>query len=442
MSERIPTPAASSPASPYANQPASLADRQANERADLATFAEGLAARLPGSWTAVAQEHAACAGQSPLAERLWDDGHVQWAFGRFVLSRHAVLTSGTGCELVVVYRPRRTREFLVAALEPLGSDVADRGKAPNGIVVDADPARAAPAVAGRLLPRYEQAVRAARVEQGAVAVAAGERVLAEWDAIADSLCDADHWPLDERYDLRQQQRDGEMWALFAPFLDHGPALVAHAEEMLPFLDPQDRAEGRWPYRLRVLREALEGGARVQADFEFVTGALLPDHPRAGAAFARALVERNTEGWHYSLTWMESGGVLVDMARAERGRPVKSQQSAQVQAARARSSHTVGQGVTTTAVSATAAPPGVLAPDRASADSPAPPNPSSGHILILRMAPTSARCSSSWRKYVRTSPSPTTPGTASWPRCRTTTTSPITYCSGSASSGCPAAACTP
>ncbi|MGW2702382.1 hypothetical protein [Streptomyces sp. NPDC001340] len=157
-----------------------------------------------------------------------------------------------------------------------------------------------------------------------------------------------------------------MWALFAPYLDHGPALVAHAEETLPFLDPQDRADGRWPYRLRVLREALEGGARVQADFEDVTGALLPDHPRPEVAFANAVVERNAEGWHDSLTWMENGGALVEMARAERalrGRPHRSHQSAQVQAARARSPHAIRWSIATTAVSAPAAPPGLLTHDR-------------------------------------------------------------------------------
>ncbi|SOE32574.1 hypothetical protein SAMN05442782_9538 [Streptomyces sp. OK228] len=342
------------------------AARRHNDRANLVVFAEGLAARLPGSWAVVAQEHAAHSDQFPLAERIWDLGHVNWAFDQFVLPRDAVLTSDTSCELVVVDRPRRKREFLVAALQPSGSDVTDRVKAPDGIVVDADPARAASAVANRLLPRYEQAVHEARIEQVAMAVAASERVLAEWDAISDSLCDADHWPLDERYGLRQQQRDAEMWALFAPFLDHGPALVAHAEETLPFLDPEDRADGRWPYRLRVLREALEGGARVQADFEDVTGALLPDHPRAEAAFAKAVVERNAEGWHYSLTWMESGGALVEMARAERGlrgRLDGSQQSAQVQAARARSPHAIRQSVVTTAVSAAATAPGLLSHDR-------------------------------------------------------------------------------
>ncbi|WP_328879108.1 hypothetical protein [Streptomyces sp. NBC_00299] len=105
----------------------------------------------------------------------------------------------------------------------------------------------------------------------------------------------------------------------------------------------------------------------QADFEDVTGALLPDRPRAEAAFAKAIVERDAKGWHYSLTWMETGDALVEMAGAERalrGRPDRSQQSAQVQAARARSAHAIRSSVATTAaVSAAAAPPSLLAHDR-------------------------------------------------------------------------------
>ncbi|MEU9155437.1 hypothetical protein AB0D59_34000 [Streptomyces sp. NPDC048417] len=137
-------------------------------------------------------------------------------------------------------------------------------------------------------------------------------------------------------------------------------------ETLPFLEPQDRMDGRWVYRLRLLREALEGGARVQADYEFVTGALVPGHPRAEAAFAKAVAERDAEGWHYALTWMESGGVLVEMARAERalrGRPEQSQQPAQVQAARARSPHTVRHRAAPATGSAAAAQSGLLAHDR-------------------------------------------------------------------------------
>ncbi|MFJ1602545.1 hypothetical protein ACIOHS_04110 [Streptomyces sp. NPDC088253] len=79
------------------------------------------------------------------------------------------------------------------------------------------------------------------------------------------------------------------------------------------------------------------------------------------------MERNAEGWHYSLTWMENGGALVEMARAERalrGHPHRSQQSAQVQAARARSPHATRQSGATTAMCHAAAPPGLLPLDRA------------------------------------------------------------------------------
>lgn len=324
----------------------------------LAAFAEGLSVRLPGSWTVVAREHAAYADQLPLAERVWDRGHVNWVFGEFVLSRSAVLTSDAGAELVVIERPRRKHEFLVAALWPHGVMFTEAVEAPHGIVVDADPARAAPAVAERLLPRYEQAVRQVQIEQLAAAVNAGERVLAEWDAVSDSLCDADHWPLDERYDLRQRRRDAEMWAQFAPFLDYGPALVARAEETLPLLDPDDRAEGRWPYRLRVLREVLEGAARVQAEFEAVADALVPEHPRAEAALAKAVTERDAEGWYYAVTWMENGGVLVEMARAERGQQDRPARSTRAEAARARSPHVVPRSAPRAVVSAAAPPPGV------------------------------------------------------------------------------------
>ncbi|WP_435244440.1 hypothetical protein [Streptomyces sioyaensis] len=309
------------------------------ERADLALFAEALAARLPGSWTAATREHADYSDQFPLRERLWGFGHARWALSEFVLQRDAVLTSDCGAELIVVDRPLRRHEFLVAALAPQGINVTDAVKAPDGIVVSADPARAASAVADRLLPRYEHAVHQARIEHLAESVAAGERALAEWDAVSDSLCDDDHWPLDDRYGLRQQQRDAEMWAQFASFLDHGPALLAHAEEILPFLDARARAAGRWPDRLRAARGALEAGARVQADFQVVAEALLPDHPRAKEVFDRAVVERNAEGWDCALTWMENAGALVDMARAEQALPSSPaglKRSAQAEAARARS----------------------------------------------------------------------------------------------------------
>ncbi|MGW3649222.1 hypothetical protein [Streptomyces sp. NPDC000878] len=126
---------------------------------------------------------------------------MSWAFDQFVLNRDAVLTSNAGAELVVIDRLRHKDEFLVAALQPHGVTPTDSVAAPHGIVVNADPARAASAVADRLLPFYEQAVRHVRIEQLATAMTAGERILTEWDSVSDSLCDADHWPHDERYGL-------------------------------------------------------------------------------------------------------------------------------------------------------------------------------------------------------------------------------------------------
>lgn len=360
-------PMPTNPGPPRGSEPAhppTPSPRRPDSRADLAEFAEELSGRLPGSWTSAVHEHVAEEGQLPLSERVWDYGHVSWALSEFTTHRSAVLTSDSGIELLVTDRPLRKHEFLVAAFEPRGSRFDTTTRTPNGIVVSTDPVRAAFRVTTRLLPRYQEAVRETRLSQVAKSVAAGQRVLAEWDAVSDSLCDADHWPLDERYGLRQQVRDAEMWAQFAPFLEHGPALVAHAEEELPLLDPTERAAGRWAYRLRTLREALDGGAQVQAEFQVVAEALLPDHPRSKAVFADAVAMRNAEGWHYTLTWMDNAGVLVDIARADKAppapptRPLLEQQvrSTRAEAARSWSPHAARQ--ITAAIEKNAGPPAI------------------------------------------------------------------------------------
>ncbi|MFF6974116.1 MULTISPECIES: hypothetical protein [Streptomyces] len=149
----------------------------------------------------------------------------------------------------------------------------------------------------------------------AESVEAGEKVLADWDAVSDSLCDAEGWPLDDRYGLRQQQRDADMWAQFAPYLTEGTVLIVPAEDILSDLDQDQRLERRWDQRLRALREALDGGWRVHDTWLAVENALVRGHPRTEEVRARALAERNAEGWHYALTWNENAPVLVEIARA-------------------------------------------------------------------------------------------------------------------------------
>ncbi|MFB9556868.1 hypothetical protein [Streptomyces roseoviridis] len=123
-----------------------------------------MATRLPGTWTSEYHRHASYSEQFPVAERLWDTGHVDWAVSEHVLGHHAVLTGSAGEELYVIDRPLRRGQFLVAALEPPGFQPHHfRGvPEPNGIAVSADPVRAAASISCRLLPRHARAVEAVR----------------------------------------------------------------------------------------------------------------------------------------------------------------------------------------------------------------------------------------------------------------------------------------
>ncbi|EDY48253.1 hypothetical protein [Streptomyces clavuligerus] len=197
----------------------------------------------------------------------------------------------------------------------------------------------------------------------AASVEAGEKVLADWDAVSDSLCDADGWALDDRYDLRKQQRDADMWTLFAPYLDEGTALLVPAEDILPGLNQGQRFEQRWDQRLRTLREALDGGRRVHDEWLAVENALVPGHPRTDEVRAEALVERNAEGWHYSLTWTENADALVEIARAAEplaGPILQESRTLRAQAALARSPQT---GLSTPAPAPSPGPKTGSVPDR-------------------------------------------------------------------------------
>ncbi|PKV84304.1 hypothetical protein [Streptomyces sp. TLI_146] len=134
-------------------------------RADLASFADALAARLPGHWHSAYRQHVEYSDQFPLGEEVWDVGHVHWAVDVFVLGHDAQLSGPNGQRLCVIDRPLYRDQFLVAPLTP------DEGlkphhftgvEEPNGIKVGNDPLRAAVAVSRRVLPRYRSALAAVR----------------------------------------------------------------------------------------------------------------------------------------------------------------------------------------------------------------------------------------------------------------------------------------
>ncbi|MEU9074538.1 hypothetical protein AB0D22_07625 [Kitasatospora sp. NPDC048538] len=107
-------------------------------------------------------------------DRLWDLAHADWALSEFVYAHAGILRGPASRELLVLPRPApHTEQYIIAPLLPevLGRTTDEVEElAPHGITVDPDPPRAAAAVTGRLLPRYDRAIR---------------QVLTDTDPIAD-----------------------------------------------------------------------------------------------------------------------------------------------------------------------------------------------------------------------------------------------------------------
>ncbi|MFG3253317.1 hypothetical protein [Streptomyces sp. NPDC048172] len=171
----------------------------------------------------------------------------------------------------------------------------------------------------------------------------GRKAQEDWNAVSDSLCDENHEPLDERYDVRQHQRDAEAWAAFEPFLDHGPELLAQAETDFRTLHQSDGSPdletiARRRHQLTELRHAVEGGRRERAAWEWVNEMILPG-PEGDELRRRTEISRNAEGWHYAITFADHADVLVEIDQAIRHHSdSRDARTAQANAARTRSTN--------------------------------------------------------------------------------------------------------
>ncbi|MFG2683570.1 hypothetical protein [Streptomyces sp. NPDC048392] len=114
-------------------------------RTDLDIFAAGPADRLPGAWTSEYHRHLTYPDQFPVAEQIWDTGHVSYVATGFVLGHDAVLHGPDQQHLYLADRPRYPHQCVVAPLEPDDAAIKphhfDGVEEPNGIVVPNDPAR-------------------------------------------------------------------------------------------------------------------------------------------------------------------------------------------------------------------------------------------------------------------------------------------------------------
>lgn len=328
----------------------------------LRDFSDALAHRLPGPWRAVANTHFAYSPvYAHVRDRLWDHGSAERALQWFAPDEAALLNGPSGERLIVLARPQRPGQFLVAALAPPGVHGALlTDHTPNGIAVAGSPGRAAAAVERRLLSRYRQAVEAVRGPALREAHRLARKALDDWDSVSDSLCDGQGFPLDEdAYALRQARRDAEAWQHFETFLFHGPTAIDHAKAALTALPLPPSTTDRWNYQLRSLTEALTEGTRIRDEWETRLAAVLDQQvgPDRWVAFDNTLAERNAESWHAMTVFMDHGPVLHTIEDAER-------QHAELAAAR------VAAATARSTTKAPAPSPGPQPP----APSPGPPTP--------------------------------------------------------------------
>lgn len=116
------------------------------------------------------------------------------------------------------------------------------------------------------------------------AAAQERKALEDWDA-SDSLSDDNHEPPGKRYDVRQRLRVAESWAAFEPFLDHGPELLAQAEEDFRALHqgyekPDFEAIDRRRTQLTTLHYAIAGGRQQPDVWDCTDEMALLGHPKS------------------------------------------------------------------------------------------------------------------------------------------------------------------
>ncbi|MFD7130570.1 hypothetical protein [Streptomyces sp. NPDC059894] len=165
-----------------------------------------------------------------------------------------------------------------------------------------------PATTGR--PEWRQHLPAL-----ASAAAGINRASDAWDAVSDSFCDQDGWPLDEdAYADGQVQRDAEAWKHVEVFLDHGPEVLAAVRAAA---NSSDHVEGPISDDLRRLRgidTILERAGQLRHEWDQVMNLMDASLPGSRKLYQeRAEEHRNTEGWHYAHELSYQGPALVRAA---------------------------------------------------------------------------------------------------------------------------------
>lgn len=168
----------------------------------------------------------------------------------------------------------------------------------------------------------------------ASAVAGIRQASDAWDAVSDSFCDTDGWPVDEQgYEDGKVKRDAEAWRHVEVFLDHGPEVLAGvraAARGADYVEGPISEDLRW---LRGIDATLEHAGKLQREWDQVMALMDASMPGSRKLYeSRAEEERNADGWHYADELAIRGPALVRAADYLAGR-ADSEQSVRTERAR-------------------------------------------------------------------------------------------------------------
>ncbi|WP_326765302.1 hypothetical protein OG978_12565 [Streptomyces sp. NBC_01591] len=149
----------------------------------------------------------------------------------------------------------------------------------------------------------------------ASAAAGIRRASDAWDAISDSFCDPDGWPIDEKgYADGKVKRDAEAWKHTEVFLDHGPEVLVGVRAAA---DGTDYVEGPVSDDLRRLRgidTTLERAGQIRHEWDHILALMDASQPGSRELYQESAEEqRNSEGWHYADELSYQGPALVRAA---------------------------------------------------------------------------------------------------------------------------------
>ncbi|MFI9586595.1 hypothetical protein ACIHCQ_33285 [Streptomyces sp. NPDC052236] len=160
----------------------------------------------------------------------------------------------------------------------------------------------------------EQAEWRVRVQALASAADGIRQASDQWDAVSDSYCDEDGWPVDETgYADGKVARDAAAWEHVETFLAHGPEVLTGVRAAAQPADYRDGPVSADLLRLRGIESVLARAGEVRREWEVVTELLTGPAGSREVYRERARELRNSEGWHYADELSYSGGALAKAA---------------------------------------------------------------------------------------------------------------------------------